>query len=256
MPTKKDVQLANPADRGMSRWLIAKYNPTALFSLRMSHSTSSGGKTLFVPTPYSFKLALVDAAFRAGGRELAEIIFNIVKGREVRINPPSHLTVNHTFVKIKREPKTPTPEKPYISSIAFREYCFFRGQMQIALAVGGILEEDVEKIKLVMAHINYLGKRGSFIQFVGADCSDCLSKGFSLPVPEALENLDMNVYKVTQFLDDIGEVSSADLFERINTYAPAKIEINKHRIIKQTFLPYKLDCSSKNYSYYKNQAGS
>jgi hypothetical protein len=51
---------------GPGRWLIAEYQPTALFSLKISSATSSVGKTLVVPTPYSIKMALVDAAFRTG----------------------------------------------------------------------------------------------------------------------------------------------------------------------------------------------
>ena len=47
-----------------SRWLIAAYRPVTLFSLRMTHATSKGGKTLVVPTPYSIKMALLDACFR------------------------------------------------------------------------------------------------------------------------------------------------------------------------------------------------
>jgi len=51
---------------GPGRWLLAEYQPTALFSLKISSATSSVGKTLIVPTPYSIKMALVDAAFRVG----------------------------------------------------------------------------------------------------------------------------------------------------------------------------------------------
>ena len=51
---------------GPGRWLVAKYQPAALFSLKVSSATSSVGKTLIVPTPYSIKMAFVDAAFRAG----------------------------------------------------------------------------------------------------------------------------------------------------------------------------------------------
>ena len=45
-------------------WLIAEYQPVSLFSLKNSLATSSGGKSLLVPTPYAFKMALLDAACR------------------------------------------------------------------------------------------------------------------------------------------------------------------------------------------------
>ncbi|SDF80673.1 hypothetical protein [Sporolituus thermophilus] len=234
------------------KWLVACYRPTTLFSLRMSHSTSSGGKTLFVPTPYAFKLALVDASFRAEGTELAMEIFHAVKDRPVRFKPPRELVVNHTFIKIKREPKTPTPENPYISTIGFREYCYFRGELQVAVDIGQLDETVVNRLRFVMAHINYLGKRGSFMQFTRTEICDHLPDGFTLPVPEELHRLDINIYKVAQFLDDIGETEARDIFERINTFSSAKIELNKHRIFKQHLLPYALESSSKNYTYYRN----
>jgi hypothetical protein len=48
-------------------WLIADYQPVTLFSLKNSLATSSGGKSLLVPTPCAFKMALLDAACRVWG---------------------------------------------------------------------------------------------------------------------------------------------------------------------------------------------
>lgn len=254
MAANKQVENSDEANGRASKWLIAKYLPTTLFSLRMSHSTSSGGKTLFVPTPYAYKLALIDAAFRAEGCSMAELVFQRIKGKEIRFRPPHDLVVNHTFIKIKREPKVPTPEKPYIQTIAFREYCYFKGSLDVAIGVEGLLPEAIGQIKFLMAHINYIGKRGSFIQFCDISLHDIIPAGFSIPVPEALDVLDMNSYKVTQFLDDLGELEAKDLFERINTYSDKSMELNKHRILKQTFLPYTLKSGSKHYTHYKNEA--
>ena len=55
-------------------WMVARYAPTALFSLKPAAATSSGGKTLICPTPFSIKMALLDAALSrtrdgAAGRE-------------------------------------------------------------------------------------------------------------------------------------------------------------------------------------------
>ena len=46
-------------------WLMADYEAVTLFSLKMSGATSSGGKSLLLPTPYAIKL-LVDAIPRLG----------------------------------------------------------------------------------------------------------------------------------------------------------------------------------------------
>jgi hypothetical protein len=58
-------------------WMLAKYRPTGIFSLKSSATTSSGAKTLLVPTMYAVKMALVDAAFRSG--EDGERVFEEVK---------------------------------------------------------------------------------------------------------------------------------------------------------------------------------
>ena len=42
-------------------WLEIIYKPTSLFSLKLSSSTNSAGKTLPCPSPYSVKMALLNA---------------------------------------------------------------------------------------------------------------------------------------------------------------------------------------------------
>lgn len=237
-------------------WLLLSYNPVSLFSLKTTYSTSSGGKTLLVPTPYAFKLAMVGAGFRAEGEKLAREVFDHIKEREVRFSPPEHLTVNHTFVKIKREPKNKTPELPFTSSIAFREFCFYQGQLTISLEVSGFSQETLEIIKFVAAHINYFGKQGSFFQFSKAVVVAVLPDGFSLAVPDELGGLNSTNYQVVQFLDDLGETQAKDLFERINTYSAKPIELHKHRVLKQYLLPYSLKKENNRYTYYQKEVST
>ena len=47
---------------------LANYLPVALFSLKPSSATSSGGRTLITPTPFSIKMALLDALLRTQGK--------------------------------------------------------------------------------------------------------------------------------------------------------------------------------------------
>src|SRR4051794_612074 len=83
-------------------WIIVAFRPTTLWSLRTSMSTSSGGKTLLVPTPYSFKLALVDAAIQRLGVQRGVRLFEILRGRPLRISPPADAVVSATFVKLRK----------------------------------------------------------------------------------------------------------------------------------------------------------
>ena len=42
-------------------WLAVSYQPTSLFSLKLSSATNSAGKSLPVPSPYAVKMALLNA---------------------------------------------------------------------------------------------------------------------------------------------------------------------------------------------------
>lgn len=236
------------AGQGERRWLLLRYRPTTLFSLRMSLTTSAGGKSLFVPTPYAFKLALIDAAVRVRNLDFAREVFGWIKGREVRFRPPERMVVNHTFIKVKREPKQRTPTNPYTSTINFREFCFFQGEMTVGLEVGGLTDEVIEYLCIVALHINYLGKRGSFMQFVGSERVEALGEGFTIPVDHG--RWDPGVLGVTQHLDELGEVHARDLFDRINTYSDKPVSLNKHRVLIHTIIPYRLVRASKGYTEY------
>lgn len=234
-------------------WLLIHYIPVSLFSLRTTHSTSSGGKTLFVPTPYTFKLAMVAGAYRLGGEKMAKDIFHFIKDGKVRFNPPKHLTVNHTFIRIMREPKKKTPELPFTSSIAFREFCYYQGELIIAVHVPNLEQEEVQMLIATAAHINYFGKQGSFFQFISTEIITELPSGFTVLVPDELESITPGHYEIAQFLDDLGDTQAKDLFERINTYSDKSIELNRHRLLKQYLLPYKMIKENNRYTYYQKQ---
>ena len=81
-------------------WLALRYRPTSLWSLKWSGATSSGAKSLLVPTPYSIKLGLIDAAIQAGQVPDGERLFELLRGRPLRICPPASAVVSATFVKL------------------------------------------------------------------------------------------------------------------------------------------------------------
>jgi len=270
-----------PADRGMSEWLVMQYRPTSLFSLRLTHSTSSGGKTLLVPTPYAVKLALVDAAFRAGGPEVAHRVFDVVKGREIRFRPPRRLVVTNTFVKLLREKRADragggkagegkasegkaseddeqsavadddgASAGPYRRTIAYREFAYYDGDLFVACGIGGLTDSQVQLLVRTFAHITYLGKRGSFMQFIGWERLPLLAADeYTFPADDP----PATAYPlgVTQYLDDIGGLDDPELFDRINTFSPKRVELNRHRVLRLTMIPYRQVSSSTHYTYYR-----
>jgi len=84
------------------RWLVAEYQPVALFSLKHGEATSTGGKSLLLPTPFSIRMALLDAAIRTMrlGPEHSNWNDTVEKIRSLTlaVNPPKHAAVTNLFV--------------------------------------------------------------------------------------------------------------------------------------------------------------
>src|SRR5258708_8974282 len=79
--------------------------PISLFSLRQSLSTSSGAKTLLIPTPFALKTALLDAAIRVLGKEQAILLFPTIRDAQIAVRLPGQLVVINSFLKIVRPKK-------------------------------------------------------------------------------------------------------------------------------------------------------
>jgi hypothetical protein len=252
-------KLAGPPDLGRNRWLVATYRPVSLFSLRMTHATSKGGKTLVVPTPYAVKMALLDASFRAFAppdvMRKAKDIFDIVKWRDVRIRPPKHCVVQNTFVKILDRERE--GDLPFKQTIAYREFVFFSDDendgLSIALAVGGLSQTEEADLGLLFAHINSLGKRGSFLQFQKtASWEGELPIGFTVPVEEPVWR-GVNGYGMIQALDDFGEdlCLAENGFDRVSTYGKGTVKLGEHRVLIPTAIPYRRRSAARRFTWYE-----
>jgi hypothetical protein len=245
------------AERRVGSWIVAGYRPVTLFSLRMTHATSKGGKTLVVPTPYSVKMALLDACFRrhssADAIEWARRIFECLKCREIHVRPPKHCVVNNTFIKVldwSREPR----DGPFKNTIVYREFAFFAGdELLLALEADGLNEEDLSALEQLFAHINGLGKRGGFWQFVGSNrLEGDLPFGFTVPRPRATFE-QIATYGLTEALDDFGDALFRDDngFERISTYGSGSVRLGEHRTLTATAIPYRRRSASRHFTWYE-----
>lgn len=243
-------------DRGIGKWLILSYLPVSLFSLRMTHATSKGGKTLLIPTPYAFKMTLIDACFRCFDENNAEIkarqVFDLIKGCEIRFSPPAGCIVQNTFIKIRQEERD-APKGFYVPTIAYREFCFYTdAELKVAIGINGLSGDAVSLIRRVGSHINCIGKRGSFWQYIkDSICKGNLPEGYTLPQPE--ERLLTGKFQWVQYLDDFGEVlcKAKDGFDRISTYGSGTVKLGEHRILVKTVIPYSFVQSSKHFTQYK-----
>jgi hypothetical protein len=231
---------------GPGRWLIARYAPVALFSLKVSMATSSVGRTLVVPTPYAIKMALVDAAFRAGfdDTDCAALLRALVPV-SVRIAPPGTAAVTHTFVKIRQEPKTADPLRPYGPSIAYRELVHHRGEWRWAFDLAAGDDVLAERLVHLAPRVIYVGKRGSFVQFLGLVRADELDEHFTQPVDGGAFLVPAGAHIAP--LDDFGP--EADL-ETLSSYSDRSPRRDRHRRFVNTIVPLRIANTGPGFTLY------
>lgn len=237
-------------------WTIAQYLPVSPFSLKSAAATASGGKTLLVPTPYAIKMALLDVAIRCYGIQEGERLFPLLRDLRIAFAAPDDLVVMKSFSKIRRLLKDKSnAEKarkadeqknwPLQSTIAYREYVYYRDPFRLALSHK---QENLPSIiATLLSRINYLGKRGCFIQAVALPRrEDELDRRFVELTPEATQAFPVD--GTLQMLDDCGKTLT---FQRANVYTSERITVGKERVLHHVVLPYRLLRSSRNYSWYQ-----
>lgn len=243
LPTNYEQRLARLSNSeaiagvsGPGRWLVIEYYPTSLFSLKISMATSSVGKTLLVPTPYAIKMALVDAAFRADiyTAECAEFLESLV-GVAISIASPLRAVVTHTFVKIRQEPHDPGENhlRPYIGSMAYREYVHYQGSWRWAFDLADGDDKFAERLVHIAPHVNYIGKRGSFIQYSGMHRLVELGAGFTQPV-DGKPSFILPQRSHIVPLDDFGPEASLQI---LSSYTTESAKRDIHRKYVNTIVP-------------------
>jgi hypothetical protein len=235
-------------------WLIADYAASALFSLKPATATASGGKTLLVPTPFAIKMALLDIAIRLEGRERAAAAWDEwIGAARVALCPPERIVVNNTFIKVlrpRRNPAAPGSQHAgfFQQTIAYREYAQWDDVLGLAFELGE--SADVERLSRWLFNINYLGKRGSFVQLQGPPQQvETLPDGY-IVIDGDLGTMSLNALLAQ--LDDVGEGTP---FAQVDIYSGKRIQLGKQRVLRHVALPYRLVASSRGYSFYERQDG-
>ncbi len=242
-------------------WIAAEYTATTLFSLRLSTATASGARTHLVPTPYTIKMALLDAACRLEGVNVASVHWDWLRSTVVALRPAERVVVNNTFIKVLRPRRTDNKAQAadeagetaeaagadagfFGRTIAYREYAHIDGTFGIALEVQH--DDHAEMLKRWLPMIQYLGKRGGFVQMVSEPTvQDDLPNDYLL-LDDKSRSFDLEAI-LTQ-LDDAGDELT---FERVNIYSGEKMTLGKHRVFRTVALPYRLERSSRGYTAYR-----
>jgi hypothetical protein len=237
-------------------WHLATYQSVTLFSLRPANATTAGGKTLVTPTPYALKMALLNAVFRVYGIEQAEALFSRLRDLQVAARLPDALLVIGTFQRILRPQKKEDPlgtglDSVWQTNIAFREYVHFSGPFTVAVREPTSIECPLPWDNL-FSQINYLGKRGGFVQLVDYEVMDSIpfdgESDFTWLNPDTTDALPLD--GLLQLLDDCGPEMT---FAHANIYDPKRLQINQPdgRLLKTVVLPYRMHTTARGFTLYR-----
>ena len=234
-------------------WLIAEYRPVTLFSFRSGIATSSGAKTLFLPTPFAIRTALLDAAIRTNGLAAGPQAFDWIKRLSIAVRPPERVAVTNLFAKILKPSRKEETKHAMDRTIAFREYACFAGSVTLAFSMP---EDLANELTTLLAQVNYFGKRGSFFQLLRApQKTTALPEDFVLMDGVYIQGTQVNGKKpetfaagLVQMMDDWGDTLT---FAKADIYTDEKIKPGTDRVRKGVILPYRLVRASKSFSYYE-----
>jgi len=240
-------------------WVIARFRATAFFSLRLSEATSSGGKTLIVPTPYAVKMALIDSGIRLWGTPWVKRAWEWLAPMTIAVRGACRVVVNKTFVRLLRESRdrlevvgadgSTVRATPFARTVGFREYVYLQGPFALAFQVVEAEASVRQELRQLLPTITYLGKRGGFVQFIGLtespDFTPKLCQGWSQPLEEVRRLSDE--YLVLP-LDDFGPGAT---FGKLSTFSPEKARLGKERIFRMTLLPYRRIRTSRSFELYE-----
>ncbi|GAB4532452.1 MAG: hypothetical protein Kow0063_13030 [Anaerolineae bacterium] len=239
------------------QWLIARYQPTSLFSLKHGDATSTGGKSLLVPTPFAVRMALLDAAIRTEGVPAGPGAFEQIKSLRLAMRPPEHAAVASIFVKVlKPEREAEARGREMSQTIAFREYVHLAGELMLAF---GADADTLTAIAPWLVQVSYFGKRGSFYQLLEpprslATDGEGPPAGFvNLSGPDLTREAHSGPFPlgIIQRLDEWGDSLTYAKANIYNREARAKIKAGEDRVRMDVILPYRLVRSSRGYTLYQ-----
>lgn len=210
------------------------YKPTNLFSLKESNSTNSGAKSLFIPSPYSIKMALFNQAITIDGKDIFEVKkskeFAFIKDAKIEYRVLGSFCVNNCFVTIQSLREGRFRGKP-----SFREYIYLSDPIELIFSVKNV--ESKQYLQKYLHRINFFGKRGCFFQFVG------YSNNPGVPNVKEFDASDFS----PGILQEFDDISPAAEFKNVDNFDSANAKRDNLILV----IPVKNINSSKSYTHYR-----
>lgn len=214
------------------------FQSTSLFSLKDSNSTNSGAKSLFLPSPYAIKMAILNQAITLDGVDFEtgkgkNEWFKMVRDANIGYHLQGNYCVNNCFVKILKPSRS---QKGQVQeTVSFREYIHINEPIEIIFTVQS--EQQKDFLQKYLHKINYFGKRGCFFQFIEYKEQPTASN-------VSILHGDFLQAGVLQQYDDFNEKLT---FEHVNGYGGKNSVKREKRVF---ILPLRRQRSSKSFSIY------
>lgn len=224
-------------------WLKATYSPVTLFSLKPSWATSTGGKTLLIPSPYAIKMGLLDAVIRTEGVRSGAAHWPLIRDLKIGVELPSSVVVTNLFTKVLKIRRNPAKEGsvdagPFQKSIGYREYVYLSNHLHLLFELEA---EGMEALPTWLAQLSYLGKRGGYIQLMQTEQLDQLTH------PHTLLTDEIDSFPLGGVLQQLEDCDPKMKFEAADIYHKTKPK----RITRNIVLPYQIKRSSRAYTLYE-----
>lgn len=245
-----------------TNWLELTYEPVGPFSLRPSYSTSAGGKTLIVPTPYAVKLAFVDAEIRRSGPAAGDAMFSLVKPASIGLLPAPRICVTKTFVRsLKKsrgetddeddgpEEKIAGPAPTFGSTLRYRELCLMSGPLIVSI---GLRSEPTDVLVHAARAINYFGARGGFFQLVDLRWAREIDGRCTVVDPLGWSPPQSPVGELACLLDDLGPEAT---LSRVSPFSAEGARWRADRTATMALLAVRRVASGPHWTFYERLGG-
>ncbi|KEF37800.1 hypothetical protein M670_02831 [Schinkia azotoformans MEV2011] len=234
-------------------YLMAKYIPVTLFSLRESDATNVVASTYLHPSPFCIKMTLVSLYLQVYGKNEIEDWVSFLKEVPVYIKGSEEVIVNNTMTKIRKfNDKADKADKEaginINSTVSYREFAYLSDSIEIAFDKSIENFNKYEKeLKYLLLHVKYFGNRGSFFQWKEFNLIDSeqLPFGYTCKFDNSF---DVGRLGLLKRMDDFDEGVT---FEALNIYSDTKKSNNRLQNI--FVLPYEKQYSSRSYTCYRRR---
>lgn len=230
------------------KYLKVTYAPSAMFSLRVSDTTTKGAKTHLCPTPHCVKCALISRYAEAHSEDELVTFFERIEKLRVFFVLPDQLVVNQGFYT-QLKPSRGNNGEPFSRSIMYKEYVYYHGDLSILFDVSHLADSDVEQLLETLVGINYYGKKDSLVAYK--------SHAFVTAIPEkAIVPLsqDADIFGLILSFDDLYSERNGSTREYLKDLRDrGGYGTYRKRDFIQYVLPYAIRATSRNYTLYQLQ---